>query len=59
MRLLDEKNHRCPTVQAQASLILSIPNYPPRRQGKTFENAGYFLDIPQQAARKVELSRQS
>jgi hypothetical protein len=31
------QSHRCRTAQAQASLILSIPNYLPFRQGKSFD----------------------
>ena len=31
------KINRCPPVRAQTSLILSIPNYPPVRQGKSLD----------------------
>ncbi len=31
------QSHRCPTARAQASLMLSIPDYPPSRQGKSLD----------------------
>jgi hypothetical protein len=34
-KLKELHHHRCPAVQAQASLMLSIPDYPPFRQGKS------------------------
>ena len=34
----ETQSHRCPTARAQASLILSIPNYLLSRQGKSPDN---------------------
>ncbi len=34
------KSFGSPTEQAQASLMPSIPNYPPSRQGKSLDNTG-------------------
>jgi len=38
--LKNPKSHRCPTLRTKASLILSIPNYPLSRQGKSLDYGG-------------------